>query len=219
MSKLDRERVIRHALDLLNETGVDGLTTRKLAERLDVQQPALYWHFRSKRALLDALAEAMLAERHTRPHPRQGEDWRDFLKENARSFRHALLAYRDGARIHAGTRPSSAQQGPVEAQLQLLCTAGFPAVLAAHALLAVSHYTVGAVLEQQSADSDARDRGPGRSPSGPPASSFLQSVFDALEAACPDAAFESGLDALINGLECTLRRTGENHREAGLQGK
>ncbi|HIF4670475.1 TPA: TetR family transcriptional regulator, partial [Escherichia coli] len=49
MTKLQPNTVIRAALDLLNEVGVDGLTTRKLAERLGVQQPALYWHFRNKR--------------------------------------------------------------------------------------------------------------------------------------------------------------------------
>ena len=47
MTKLSRETVIRAALDLLNEVGVDGLSTRRLAERLGVQQPALYWHFRT----------------------------------------------------------------------------------------------------------------------------------------------------------------------------
>ncbi len=99
MTKLQPNTVIRAALDLLNEVGVDGLTTRKLAERLGVQQPALYWHFRNKRALLDALAEAMLAENHTHSVPRADDDWRSFLIGNARSFRQALLAYRDGARI------------------------------------------------------------------------------------------------------------------------
>lgn len=43
-----------------------------------VQQPALYWHFRNKRALLDALAEAMLAENHTHSVPRADDDWRHF---------------------------------------------------------------------------------------------------------------------------------------------
>lgn len=38
MTKLDRETVIQAALELLNEVGVDNLTTRKLAERLKVQQ-------------------------------------------------------------------------------------------------------------------------------------------------------------------------------------
>ena len=106
MTKLDKGTVIAAALELLNEVGMDNLTTRKLAERLKVQQPALYWHFQNKRALLDALAEAMLTERHTRSLPEENEDWRLFLKENAQSFRTALLYYRDGARIHAGTRPT-----------------------------------------------------------------------------------------------------------------
>ncbi len=111
--------------DLLNEVGVDGLTTRKLAERLGVQQPALYWHFRNKRALLDALAEAMLAENHTHSVPRADDDWRSFLIGNARSFRQALLAYRDGARIHAGTRPGAPQMETADAQLSLLLRGGF----------------------------------------------------------------------------------------------
>nr|UYM36071.1 TetR [Cloning vector pSW213-T7] len=92
MTKLQPNTVIRAALDLLNEVGVDGLTTRKLAERLGVQQPALYWHFRNKRALLDALAEAMLAENHTHSVPRADDDWRSFLIGNARSFRQAPFA-------------------------------------------------------------------------------------------------------------------------------
>ena len=83
MTKLDKGTVIAAALELLNEVGMDNLTTRKLAERLKVQQPALYWHFQNKRALLDALAEAMLMERHTRSLPKEGEDWRVYLKENA----------------------------------------------------------------------------------------------------------------------------------------
>ncbi len=83
MTKLDKGTVIAAALELLNEVGMDSLTTRKLAERLKVQQPALYWHFQNKRALLDALAEAMLTERHTRSLPEENEDWRLFLKENA----------------------------------------------------------------------------------------------------------------------------------------
>ncbi|WP_272502218.1 MULTISPECIES: TetR/AcrR family transcriptional regulator C-terminal domain-containing protein [Ensifer] len=37
-------------------------------------------------------------------------------------FRLALLAYRDGARIHAGTRPSAPQLGAAEAQLRSCAT-------------------------------------------------------------------------------------------------
>ena len=40
-----------------------------------------------------------------------------FLKENALSFRTALLSYRDGARIHAGTRPTEPNFGTAETQM------------------------------------------------------------------------------------------------------
>lgn len=204
MTKLDRDSVIRAALDLLDEVGVDGLTTRKLAERLKVQQPALYWHFRNKRALLDALAETMLAQRHRRSLPVDGEDWQCFLKENARSFRSALLAYRDGARIHAGTRPSAPQFDAVEAQIRFLCAAGFSPTHAVHALIAISHYTVGAVMEQQGNEADAHERQASTGPDSTGPSDFLRKIFEAVEAQGPDATFDVGLNALVDGLATQL---------------
>ena len=200
MTKLDKGTVIAAALELLNEVGMDNLTTRKLAERLKVQQPALYWHFQSKRALLDALAEAMLTERHTRSLPEENEDWRLFLKENAQSFRTALLYCRDGARIHAGTRPTEPNFGAAETQIRFLCAAGFGPKHAVWALRAVSHYVVGSVLEQQASDADERvpDR-PDVSEQAP--SSFLHDLFHELETDGMDAAFNFGLDSLIAGFE------------------
>ena len=200
MTKLDRGTVIATALELLNEVGMDNLTTRKLAERLKVQQPALYWHFKNKRALLDALAEAMLTERHTRSLPTENEDWRVFLKENAQSFRAALLSYRDGARIHAGTRPTEPNFGTAEAQIRFLCTAGFSPKHAVWTLLAVSNYVVGSVLEQQASDADERisDRS---DVSEQAPSSFLHGLFHELETDGMDTAFNFGLDSLIAGFE------------------
>ena len=200
MTKLDKGTVIAAALELLNEVGMDNLTTRKLAERLKVQQPALYWHFQNKRALLDALAEAMLTERHTRSLPEENEDWRLFLKENAQSFRTALLYYRDGARIHAGTRPTEPHFGAAETQIRFLCAAGFGPKHAVWALRAVSHYVVGSVLEQQASDADERvpDR-PDVSEQAP--SSFLHDLFHELETDGMDAAFNFGLNSLIAGFE------------------
>ena len=49
--KLDRQQIVDAALDLLNEVGIDQLSTRLLAQRLKVQQPALYWDFASKGAI------------------------------------------------------------------------------------------------------------------------------------------------------------------------
>ena len=52
------------------------LSARRLTERLDVQAPALYWHFRDKRALLDAMADALVAGTDLGP-PHPGEGWQD----------------------------------------------------------------------------------------------------------------------------------------------
>ncbi|CDL15783.1 hypothetical protein [Klebsiella pneumoniae IS46] len=104
MARLNRESVIDAALELLNETGIDGLTTRKLAQKLGIEQPTLYWHVKNKRALLDALAVEILARHHDYSLPAAGESWQSFLRNNAMSFRRALLRYRDGAKVHLGTR-------------------------------------------------------------------------------------------------------------------
>ncbi len=207
MAKLDRETVIHAALDLLDEVGVDGLSTRRLAERLNVQQPALYWHFRNKRALLDALAETMLAENHTRSLPESGEDWRMFLKANAHSFRKALLAYRDGARIHAGTRSTASQYAFAEAQVRFLCRAGFSPQDAVRALVVISHYTVGAVLEQQSSAANAHERPTPERPTMTGPSAFLSKAFEEIEHGGAEVTFDYGLDALIAGLATDRRDT------------
>ena len=192
MAKLQRDAVIASALELLDEVGVDGLTTRKLAERLGVQQPALYWHFKSKQALLDALAETMLRD-HMQAMPTPGGPWKEFLLANARSFRRALLTHRDGARIHAGTRPAEPQYDRVQAQLKLLCDAGFTPLRAANALLVIGHYVVGSVMEQQAFDAAAPDRiAP---PSPPPA---LARAMKALDKQGPDATFEFGLAMMLD---------------------
>ncbi|MBA8903763.1 TetR/AcrR family transcriptional regulator C-terminal domain-containing protein [Phyllobacterium sp. P30BS-XVII] len=197
--KLQRETVIRVALDLLDETGIDGLTTRRIATALGVQQPALYWHFKDKAALLDALAEAILVEHHGPAIPEKGEDWRHFLTENARGFRRALLAYRDGARIHAGSRPGPVFFPAVEAQIQFMVAAGFDLVPAAHVLRVTGHYVVGSVLEQQASMPEIGS--PDFTPEMRAAFPMLAQAFVEVEHISPDEGFEFGLAALVAGFE------------------
>ena len=104
---IGRDRIVAEALQLLNEVGIDKLSTRKLAERLGVQQPALYWHFRNKSELLDAINSEMLLRYHSERLPKPGQDWVAFTLANARSIRKTLLSVRDGARLRRDAgRPS-----------------------------------------------------------------------------------------------------------------
>jgi TetR/AcrR family transcriptional regulator, tetracycline repressor protein len=67
---LTRDLVVRAALDLLDEVGLDKLSTRRLADRLGVRSPALYWHVKDKPQLLDLMAQELLRpDTSARPAP------------------------------------------------------------------------------------------------------------------------------------------------------
>lgn len=149
--RLSRETIVRSALELLDEVGLDDFTTRRLADRLGIQSPTLYWHFKSKRALLDAMAFAMLKEHDARPPPAPDIDWRTGFRRNARSFRRALLSHRDGARLHAGTLPTADQLPRAEAMMRSLHAAGLAPDEAFSILIALSRFVLGWVLEEQAA--------------------------------------------------------------------
>jgi AcrR family transcriptional regulator len=55
-----RARILSVALELVSERGFAGTSIRDLAERLDLTTAAMYYHFLSKDALLDALMEPLI---------------------------------------------------------------------------------------------------------------------------------------------------------------
>ena len=202
---LDRELVVRAALDLLNEVGLDAFTTRRLADRLGVRQPAIYWHFRNKRDLLDEMAVQMLAEGRP-PGPMTSQTWRESLAEDMRGFRHALLRYRDGARVHAGTRPDSTLYASLELRTRAMCDAGFSPADAVRAFKVTSHYVVGSVTEEQAAiyaERAALDEGFFPDPIAQPT---LARAVDVLRHEDESASFEFGLEALIVGFAAKKER-------------
>ena len=204
-SRLHRDDVLRAALDLLNEVGIDALSTRKLAERLGVQSPTLYWHFKSKGALLDAMSAAIMQERRARFEPESHAHWRDWVMADGRSFRRALLAYRDGARLHAGTRPGKAQHESIESRFGLLCAAGFDPGSATLLLISVGRFVVGWVLEEQSAQQP--DAPPSAKAAEPDAARYprLAAGWAATVGADADIVFERALRLLVDGAQAQLR--------------
>ncbi|MFW6247831.1 MAG: TetR family transcriptional regulator [bacterium] len=51
----DRQhQIVDHAIEMIGEGGLSGLTMRRLSERLGVTEPALYRHFENKTAMLAA---------------------------------------------------------------------------------------------------------------------------------------------------------------------
>jgi TetR/AcrR family tetracycline transcriptional repressor len=211
--KLDREVILEAALSLLDEVGMDKLSTRLLAERLGVQQPALYWHFRNKRALLDAMNSEILHRAHGRKLPLPGETWDGFLRENAHSFRRALLARRDGARLHAGSEPDPGDLDMVEAQLAAVVNLGVPAPQAMTLLIALGRYTVGCVLEEQAAPPDAEMRQQALDAAAA-SRPLLAEAFAHYRRAGPDALFEIGVDLMLEGAKARLAGQGKGKGQA-----
>ncbi|MFD0416724.1 TetR/AcrR family transcriptional regulator C-terminal domain-containing protein [Streptomyces sp. NPDC127108] len=181
---MNRETVVAEALDLLDEVGLESVSTRRLAKRLGVEQPSLYYHFKTKKDLLAAMAQAAMAPHATAPLPRAGDDWRTWFLDNSRSFRRTLLMRRDGARLHAGSTPTG-DLDRIRRKMTFLVTSGVPEQHAQMAMLACSRFTIGCVLEEQAA-ADAPD--PGELP-------------DDVPALDDEAAFEAGLALILGGLD------------------
>jgi TetR/AcrR family tetracycline transcriptional repressor len=59
---LDIDQIVRTALELLDQVGLEGLSMRNLADRLGMRATTLYWYIRDKHELLSMLAEAIRAE-------------------------------------------------------------------------------------------------------------------------------------------------------------
>ena len=183
------------ALTLLQEFGYYGLTTRRLADKLGVKQPALYWHFPNKRELDDALAAAMLSPEEWPGPATPGLRAEDWLAARAHAFRRSLLAYRDGALIHAGTFPTPDLLTGLESRVAALMEDGFSPEDALRTLLAISRYTVGWVLEEQAGAQ--RD---GEKTMQPDASlPVLLRAQAVVQHTDPTANFDFGLRALIAG--------------------
>ncbi|SNY71389.1 TetR/AcrR family transcriptional regulator C-terminal domain-containing protein [Paractinoplanes atraurantiacus] len=147
---LDRQQIVAEAVALLDAEGLDGVTTRKLAARLGVRSPTLYWHVPNKAALVTAVADAILEQEFgemSAPEPDQ--HWRDWLSGLAERLRRALLAHPDGARVVSASQLSLKMAAISELAMSTLVTRGVALRQARVIVLTVERFTVGHVLEEQ----------------------------------------------------------------------
>ncbi|MHA6765573.1 TetR/AcrR family transcriptional regulator C-terminal domain-containing protein [Streptacidiphilus sp. PAMC 29251] len=197
--KLERDEVVRTAVRLLDEVGLDGLSMRRLAKELNVQAPALYWHFKNKQELLDHMLIAMAGPRLRVPEP--GQSWDDWLVERGRLLRRGMLAHRDGARLAALTRPTPDLIPAIEVMVGVLREAGFSAGDGLRMILAISNFVTGSALEEQGAQ---ERRGDTETPGSVDLDAF-PNLKDAMEALRdPETIFEHGLKALVVGFRAGL---------------
>jgi TetR/AcrR family transcriptional regulator, tetracycline repressor protein len=149
--KVNRDMVIRAGLKLLNEVGLEQLTLRRLGRKLTIQAATLYWHFKSKEELIDAMATMVLAEGATQLIPaKSSADWSIWAEVFGTGLRKTLLAYRDGAMMVAGTRlTDTVYMKTVERIAEKMIESGFTFRRTVVLLSTIYCYTLSFVMEEQ----------------------------------------------------------------------
>ena len=87
MTRLNRDRVLRTAVALADEAGIEAVSMRKLAEELGVVPMALYKHVASKEELLDGMVDIVVGEIDP---PAVGADWKGAVRQRILSARRSL---------------------------------------------------------------------------------------------------------------------------------
>jgi AcrR family transcriptional regulator len=98
-SGLNREAVVKAALEMLDTVGVDGLSMRALAERLGVKAASLYWHLRDKEQLLEMVAENVLDRVEV---PTSPSEWRPQIATACETLAQLLSEHRAAAAVVLG---------------------------------------------------------------------------------------------------------------------
>lgn len=147
--KIQTHQVVQTALNLLDEVGLENLTMRKLAEKLNIQAPTLYWHFKSKQQLIDNMADSIIEDVAKTKIPNTLE-WPKKIHIIANELRTAFNARRDGALVYSGTYIASDNTFRVmDAFVSPLIEAGLTPQEANDTALSITYYILGFVIEEQ----------------------------------------------------------------------
>lgn len=206
---LDAAQVVRAALALLDEVGLDDLTMRRLAERLGVKASSLYKHVRHKEELLVLLADEISGAVAS---PRAEGGWKAQLLELARNFRRGLLAHRDAARVLAQTAPVGPRRlRHVDTVLAILRTAGLSGRDAARAAYHLNNFITEFAADEERYRAASSAFGSRRKMFAETRRHFaslprqdypaLVELADHLAEDDPDGMFEFGLGIWIRGIE------------------
>ena len=153
---LSREDVLAGAMRLLDEVGLDALTMRRLAEELDVQAGAIYYHFKDKQELLDAMADALM-DGLLEPTPEGA--WDEVLAELSRRLVARLMSHRDAARLATTTvLPGPHGLAAAEAMMRTLKRAGLSKDATLWGASVLGYYILGYAMDAQATEA-AKARG------------------------------------------------------------
>jgi AcrR family transcriptional regulator len=142
--RLDRERILDAAAEIVGNEGLPALTMRRIGAELGADPTAVYRHFRNKQEMLTQLANRLFA---TKAEPDPDAPWQDRLRAHTW---HALLRYRnhlDLGLLLAGQSDDLPSLVDVREQsLELLVDAGLSLERAALFSQVIENHVVGCGL-------------------------------------------------------------------------
>jgi AcrR family transcriptional regulator len=214
---ISAEQVLKGAFEVCAEGSVDRLTMPRLAEHLGVGVTSLYWYYKSKDELLDAMSVTAFKTFYERiPRLRDGS-WEDILRDYFTNFRRALLA--DDLlcdlviiRVHfMGDRSYALSWSRIEEILRSLVDAGFSEEAAINMYSALSIYTRGAIFIERSRIAAGMPDGfmtTGHNERPDPVTMpLLSKRYQLSTEQTVEAEFTFGLNGLIDGFRPLLARS------------
>lgn len=143
---LSKERAVREAVAIADESGVGALTMRGLAERLGVEAMSLYHHVQNKDEILDAMVDSVFEEIEL---PSGEGDWKIAMRRRALSAREALRRHPWAVgMLDSRPNPGPATLRHHDSVLGSLRGAGFSIADAAHAIAALDSYIYGFAMQE-----------------------------------------------------------------------
>lgn len=210
---ISEEKIMEASWKLLSSQGIEQFTMRSLATELHIQAPTIYWYFKNKQILFQALANEVARE-IIRDLPETGV-WRERLLLSIQVIRQKLKQFPCSAQILIKSRPESDYLQLFDCLLQMI----EPTQLSdkqkfsyvSHVFNFVIHYAIDE-YEQRMLHLTLEDEGEGSSEINLSQFSLIERMHDAqlFNLIGSDEMFESGIALLLDGIE---QRVIESSRE------
>lgn len=191
------------ALSIIDAEGLEGLTMRKVADRLQASAGALYSHVANKRQLLELMVDRVFEDLDV--PAADAADWPEQVKQMCRDMRTRLRTHRDLARLMLGRIPVGPSFVTVlEQQLAFLNDAGVPDRIAAYLGDLLGLYIAAFAFEESvSEDEEAADVNQFRSYlEALPTDRFpyIAALHHVMVGIDHDERFELGLEIILQGV-------------------
>lgn len=213
---LNRDRVLRAAVEVADGGGIESLTMRNLAQHLGVEAMSLYYHVANKEALLDGVVEVIVTEIREAVASDEGpdpeDDWKAAMRSRILTARTVLLRHRWAPEvIEKRSTMSPAIVLYYEGVLEIFHKGGFSYDLAHHALHALGSRALGFTQELFQPDGTTDEQvGDEMLAEMAKELPYLVGMLSEIAHDDPDSTlgwcddqteFEFGLDLMLDGLE------------------